>query len=85
MNTKEFSKVGYGRAMKLFAYMSEIDDAILEEAELADIATYMAAARKRYVRYGTVAAAASFGVGVAFLLIRSRRLASAGRISAKTA
>jgi hypothetical protein len=60
-------------AKKLWTYIGEIDDAILEEAELADIAANVAA-RKRCVKYGTVAAAATFGIAAAtYFLLRSRR------------
>ena len=63
----------FDRAKKLWACIGEINDAILEEAELADIAANVAV-RKRYVKYGTVAAAATFGVAaVTYLLVRSRR------------
>jgi len=64
----------FGRAKKLFAYIGEINDTILEEVELVDIATETAVTRKRYVKYGALAAAASVGVAVTtYLLIRSRR------------
>ena len=64
------------KSLRLFAHIGEIDDTILEEAESANIVADTANTRKRYVRYGTVAAAASFGVAVTFLLIRSRRLSA---------
>ena len=61
------------KAKKLWAYIGEIDEAILEEAELANIAANVAA-RKRYVKYGTVAAAATFGIAAAtYFLVRARR------------
>jgi len=72
MNTKEQDK-----AKKLFFCIGDIDDIILDEADIADIAAETAATRKKYVKYGTVAAAASFGVALTtFLLIRSRRVAA---------
>ena len=68
MSTKELSKM-----KRLFVCIGEIDDAILEEAETADIVADTAA-RKRYVKYGTLAAAATVGVATAtFFLIKSRR------------
>ena len=64
----------FGKAKRLFAFIGEIDDSILEEAEFADIVADTVTARKRYVKYGTLAAAASFGVAVtSYLLIKSRR------------
>ncbi|MCL2376993.1 MAG: hypothetical protein FWC76_06295 [Defluviitaleaceae bacterium] len=64
----------FGKARRLFACMGEIADAIIEEAEMADIAAETAVTRKRYVKYGTLAAAATFGVAVTtYLLLRSRR------------
>ena len=69
MITNEFSK-----ARKILAYIGGIDDSILEEAEFADIAAETVA-RKRYVKYGTLAAAATFGVAVTtYLLLRYRRV-----------
>ena len=71
MKSKEFDKT-----KRLFVHIGEIDDVILEEAEAADIAVDIATARKRYVRYGTLAAA-SFGVAITtFLVLRSRRAAA---------
>ena len=72
MKTKELDKT-----KKIFIHIGEIDDAIIEEAEYADIVADTEAARKRYVRYGTLAAAASFGVAITtFLVLRSRRAAA---------
>ncbi|MDR2182539.1 MAG: hypothetical protein LBE55_00020 [Clostridiales bacterium] len=65
------------KAKKLFICIGEIDDAVLEEAEAADIPAETVTARKRYVKYGTLAAAASFGVAVTtYLLLRYRRVSA---------
>ena len=72
MKIKELDK-----AKRLFVNIGEIDDSFLEEAKSADIVADTASARKRYVRYGTLAAAASFGVVITtFLVLRSRRAAA---------
>jgi len=64
------------KAKRLFVCIGEIDETMLDEAETADIATDTATTRKRYVRYGTLAAAATFGVTVTYLLLRQRRIAA---------
>jgi len=66
----------FGKARRLWAYMGGVDDAILEEAETADIVGDTAVTRKRYVKYGTVAAATVAAATATYFLIRSRRAAA---------
>jgi len=62
------------KVKKLFACIGDIDDTILEEAETADILAETEINRKRRVKYGTVAAAATVGVAAAtYFLLRARR------------
>jgi len=63
------------RAERLLACIGEIDESILEEAESADIAS-ATAARKRVVKYGALAAAASIGIAAACWFLRTRRMAA---------
>ena len=66
------------KAARLLACIGEIDDSFLEEAESADIASGIAA-HSRFVRYGKLAAAASFGIAVTYWLLRSRKLTASTR------
>ena len=65
----------FDKAKKLWACIGEISDAILEETELADIAAEALTVRKRYVKYGALAAAATVGVAATtFFLLRLKRV-----------
>jgi len=80
MNTNPFSK-----AMRLLSCIGGIQDSFIEEAESA-VTAPESTTRKRLVRYGTIAAAASVGIAVTYFLIRSKRAASkAENASAKSA
>ena len=68
-------------SIRLLACIGEINDSFLEEAESADIVSRIVT-RKRLVRYGKFAAAASFGIAVTYWLLRSKRAAPALRKSA---
>ena len=70
------------KAARLLACIGEIDDSFLEEAESMDIASVIAA-HSRFVRYGKLAAAASFGIAVTYWLLRSRRSAAGARTASK--
>ncbi|MCL2386863.1 MAG: hypothetical protein FWC89_04840 [Defluviitaleaceae bacterium] len=60
-------------AKKLWLSIGEIDENIIEEAELADIASTRQK-RRRYVRYGTIAAAASIGIAATtFFILKSKK------------
>ena len=59
---------------KLITCIGEIDDLFIEESEKAII--YKTTQRKRIARYGTVAAAASFGIAVTYWFLKSKRLAA---------
>jgi|GEM_PF-6722895 len=59
--------------MKLLSIcISDIADAFVEEAEIADIAADMAY-RTRMKKYSALVAVASVGVAVAFSVIRAKR------------
>jgi len=64
------------KAKRLFAALGEMQDSFLEETVSADIAA-QTAARKRIIQYSAlgvgVGAAASFGIAVTCLLLRSSR------------
>ena len=62
------------KAERLFALLGNIDDALLNEAETADIAA-KTASRKRAIQYSAIGAgaAASVGVAITCLVLRSRR------------
>jgi len=65
----------YTNALRLFARIGEIDDCYLEEATTADIVAYNAS-RKRVKQRAITAAsvgAASIGIAVTLLLLKSRR------------
>jgi len=66
----------FAKAMRLFACIGEIGDTILEEVETANIVADTAMARKRYVKYGTVAAATVGVAAATYFLLRSRRTAA---------
>ena len=74
-----------GKAAVLLDYFGEIDDDFLEEADLVDIAASLAV-RKRMMRYGTLAAAASVGIAVTYWFIRSKKMGGVvGNILGKSA
>ncbi|MCL2574023.1 MAG: hypothetical protein FWE34_05660 [Defluviitaleaceae bacterium] len=64
------------KVKKLWLCIGDIDDAFLEEVETADIVAEKVVARKKIIKYSTLAAAS---VGVAttiYFLLRSRRTAA---------
>ena len=63
--------INIGAAM-LLDCIGDIDDIFLDEADTADIAAGIAV-RKRFVRYGALAAAASVGIAATYWFIRAKR------------
>ena len=75
MSENSLEKDNLEKAKSLLLSIGEIDDLFLEEAESADIASFEAtrtAARKRIVRYSTLAATASIGIAVTCFVLRLR-------------
>jgi len=64
------------REKRLFDSIGEVDDCFLDEAETADIASQLAARRRR-AQYGAVGAAASLGIAVAVWFLRPKRTVDA--------
>ena len=69
MNTEIVSK-----AKRLLDCIGGVSDLLVEEAESAGVSSG-GTVRGRLVRYGTLAAAASVGIAVTVLVIRSKRAA----------
>ena len=72
------------KAIKLLTCFGEINDYFLEEAESEDIAAIISS-QNRLARYGKLAAAASFGIAVTYLLLRSRRAVDVKKVMKKSA
>jgi|GEM_PF-6805783 len=56
-------------SMTLAMAIGEICDTILEETDLADLRSYN---RSKFVRYSSIAAAASFGIALTYFFVRGK-------------
>ena len=56
------------RLMRLFMGIGEIDEMFIEEAEMLK-----SLRKKKIMKYGTLAAAASVGLAVTYFLVKARR------------
>lgn len=65
------NKANLSKAEKLFSYLGEIDDSLIEEAE-AFISFFQKTGRNRLVKYGAIAATASGVAAAAYFLLRAR-------------